>query len=45
MDQFRQYIQGETLAMEIGFAQLPMPKQWLLKWRDYNATLYVKKRK
>ncbi|MGD0654359.1 MAG: class I tRNA ligase family protein [Thermoguttaceae bacterium] len=40
---FRRYIQGETLAVEIGFSLLSGVEAAEVKVGDYTATLYVKK--
>ena len=41
--QFRSYIQGETLALEIGFTPPPGADAVEVKVGDYSAMLYVKK--
>jgi isoleucyl-tRNA synthetase len=41
--QFRSYIQGETLALEIGFTPLPGAEAVEVKVGDYSAMLSVKK--
>jgi len=41
--QFRRYIQGETLALEIGFTSPPGAKAVEVKVGDYRAMLSVKK--
>ncbi|MGA2799441.1 MAG: DUF5915 domain-containing protein, partial [Thermoguttaceae bacterium] len=41
--QFRSYIQGETLALEIGFTPPPGAEAVEVKVGDYRAMLYVKK--